>query len=101
MADVTMMPVASAIIGLISAIVAILTVVLGLIVRATSAFTRLRMEVENVVKNLADHEIESKADRIELRSTTYQRLDAMANTMSRVDRDVARLSGRRRDAGTT
>lgn len=97
--DVSTMPVASAFVGLVSAIVAILSVVLGVIIKTTVALTRLRMEVHSVVKDLADHMVESKSDRAELRTMTHEQLKDMAASLSRVDRDVARLSGRRRDSG--
>jgi hypothetical protein len=94
-------PYIQAVVGLIASIVAILSVVLGLVVRATIAYTRLRMEVHSAIEDLDKHITDERGERIELRTMTWQRLDDMATTLSRVDRDVARWSGRRRDAGTT
>lgn len=97
----TEIPLLSTVVGLVAAIVAILMTVLGLIIRATSAYTRLRLEVYSAVEDLNKHIMDERAERTELRTMTWGRMDDMASTLSRVDRDVARLSGRRRDAGTT
>lgn len=86
--------------GLVSSIVAILTVVIGLVVRSTVAYTRLSMEVHGMMSDYKDHVVEERGERVEQRTMMGQRLDNMAETLSRVDRDLARLSGRRRDAGT-
>lgn len=94
------MPLVATIAGLCGSIVAILSVVLGLVVRATAAYTRLRVEVHSAIEDLNKHIIDERAERSDLRVMTFARIDDMSATLSRVDRDVARLIGRRGSSGS-
>ena len=85
--------------GLIATILGMLLSIGGLVIRATSAYTRLQVEVRSVVADLEEHIKDARGERADLRATVSKQMDNITTTLSRVDRDVARLSGRRRDSG--
>lgn len=89
-----------AVMTLVGILVSVLTVLVGLIWRSSSMYTELRLTVRDAMLDLQKHIVDERGERVEMRTVFDVRLDRMTETLSRVDRDVARLSGRRRDAGS-
>jgi len=77
-------------------VTAILSVVVGVIIRATRAYTRLEMAVLDLREDLNKHVAEERESNAIASAAFGARLDSFATSLSRVDRDVAQIQGRSR-----
>jgi len=83
-----------AVLAIAGSMTAILSVVVGVIIRATRAYTRLEMAVLDLREDLNKHVAEERESNAITSAGFGARLDSYAITLSRVDRDVAQLQGR-------
>lgn len=83
--------------AVMGSVVAILSVVLGIIIRATMAYTRLEMAVKDLRADLDKHTEDERQRSGQSDAIIGTRMDNFAVQLSRVDRGLAALQGRSRD----
>lgn len=86
-------------ITMIGAIVAILAVVVGAIWRAASNLAVMTARSVDLAKDLERHTVEERQLRVDDRISVNARFDVLTATVSRLQLEMARMSGRLDDAG--